>query len=184
MSDGSTLPQTDIAIEGARMMLSGLNIDLDRPHLAGTPERMVAVYRELFSSPEFVATTFDNDSNYHGLVVVRDIPLRSVCEHHLLPFVGFAHIGYIVGDRLLGLSKIARVVEKFASQPQIQERLTAEIHNWFVRELAPRGVGVVLEAEHTCMTLRGARATGASTRTSQFSGLLAEDGALRREFVS
>lgn len=182
-TDAFTLPETDTAVDGARMMLEGLGLDISKPHLAATPMRLVAAYRELFSPRPFQPTTFDNDAEYHGLVVVREIPLRSVCEHHLLPFVGTARIGYVPGERLLGLSKIARVLEHFAGRPQVQERLTNETHDWFAEHLSPLGIGIVIDAEHTCMTLRGARATGAFTTTSRFSGSLAEDGALRREFV-
>lgn len=105
-------------------------------------------------------------------MLARAIPVQSVCEHHFLPFHGTAHIGYVPGDRLLGLSKLARLTEMFARRPQVQERLTQQIVDWLVDNLAPRGVGVVIDAEHTCMTLRGVRALGSTTRTSVFTGTL------------
>ncbi|MGZ4616446.1 MAG: GTP cyclohydrolase I, partial [Actinomycetes bacterium] len=108
----------------------------------------------------------------------------SICEHHLLPFTGTAHVGYLPGDQILGLSKLARVVELFASRPQVQERLTQQVANWLRDQLTPKGVGVVLEAEHTCMTLRGVRATGSVTVTSAMHGLLRDDGRSREEFLA
>jgi GTP cyclohydrolase I len=121
-------------------------------------------------------TTFPNDSGYDDLVLVRDIPFTSLCAHHLLPFRGIAHVGYLPADRLLGLSKLARVVEYFARDLQLQERLTMQIADRLDEELAPRGVGVVLEAEHLCMSIRGVQAEGARTRTSRFTGALAPSG--------
>jgi GTP cyclohydrolase I len=117
------------------------------------------------------------------LVLVRSIPIQSVCEHHLLPFVGTAHVGYLPGDRILGLSKLARVVEMFAHGPQVQERLTKQIADWLNERLAPRGVGVVIEAEHLCMTLRGVQAAGARTLTSTLLGTLRDDPRSRAEFL-
>ncbi|MGK5556484.1 GTP cyclohydrolase I, partial [Actinomadura kijaniata] len=111
-------------------------------------------------------------------------PMRSVCEHHLLPFTGVAHVGYLPGPRIVGLSKLARVVEHFAGRPQVQERLTRQIADWLHHRLDPRGVGVVIEADHTCMTLRGARATGARTTTSTLLGALREDARSRAEFLA
>ncbi|MDT4933480.1 MAG: cyclohydrolase, partial [Pseudonocardiales bacterium] len=118
------------------------------------------------------------------LVLARSIPLRSVCEHHLLPFVGVAHVGYLPGERILGLSKLARIVTHFASRPQVQERLTKQVAAWLDEQLAPKGVGVVIEAEHTCMTLRGVRAAGSSTVTSALLGTLREDSRSRQEFFA
>jgi GTP cyclohydrolase I len=117
-------------------------------------------------------------------VLARSIPLRSVCEHHLLPFVGVAHVGYLPGDRILGLSKLARVVEHFACRPQVQERLTKQVADWLCDQLNPKGVGVVLVAEHTCMTLRGVLAAGSTTVTSTLLGTLREDARSRQEFFS
>ena len=141
-------------------------------------------WAEFFIPRPFDMTTFPNDEGYGDLVLARNIPFRSICEHHLLPFTGTAQIGYLPGERILGLSKLARVVELFASRPQVQERLTQQVANWLRDQLAPLGVGVVLEAEHTCMTLRGVRATGAVTVTSAMHGLLREDGRSREEFFA
>jgi GTP cyclohydrolase I len=145
---------------------------------------MARAYAELFTTPEFDLTTFPNDEGYDELVLARSIPLRSVCEHHLLPFIGVAHVGYLPGERILGLSKLARVVGHFAARPQVQERLTKQVAGWLQENLAPAGVGVVVEAEHTCMTLRGIRAAGSTTVTSALLGTLREDPRSRQEFFA
>ena len=121
---------------------------------------MARAYAEMFSPRPFDLTTFPNDAGYDELIIARSIPVHSVCEHHLLPFVGVAHVGYLPGERILGLSKLARVVELFARRPQVQERLTQQIADWLQDHVAPRGVGVVVEAEHLCMTVRGVGASG------------------------
>src|SRR5206468_6482603 len=135
--------------------LAALGVDVDRDGLADTPGRMARAYADLLTPRDFALTTFDNDEGYDELVVARAIPIRSVCEHHLLPFIGVAHVGYLPGDRILGLSKLARIVEHFACRPQVQERLTKQVADWLAEHLQPKGVGVVIEAEHSCMTLRG-----------------------------
>jgi GTP cyclohydrolase I len=145
---------------------------------------MTQAYAELLTSRAFQLTTFPNDEGYDELVVARDIPIRSVCEHHLLPFVGVAHVGYLPGERILGLSKLARVVELFAHGPQVQERLTKQIADTLDTTLGPKGVGVVIEAEHLCMTLRGVQAVGARTLTSTMLGQLRTDARSRAEFLS
>ena len=145
---------------------------------------MARAYAELLTARPFDLTTFPNDEGYDELVLARSIPIRSVCEHHLLPFVGVAHVGYLPGERILGLSKLARVVELFAHRPQVQERLTKQVADWLAAELAPKGVGVVIEAEHLCMTLRGVRASGATTVTSTLLGTLRDDARSRAEFFS
>jgi GTP cyclohydrolase I len=142
----------------AAQFLTALGVALDSESTRGTPGRMARAYAELFAPRPFDLTTFPNDEGYDELVLARAIPVRSVCEHHLLPFAGVAHVGYLPGDRILGLSKLARVVEHFACRPQLQERLTKQVADWLEDNLTPRGVGVVVEAEHTCMTLRGVRA--------------------------
>jgi GTP cyclohydrolase I len=149
-----------------------------------TPRRFVKAYAEFFTPRPFELTTFPNDDGYDELVVARGIPFRSVCEHHLLPFYGRATVGYLPADRILGLSKLARVVEKFASRPQVQERLTKQIAAWLDDQLHPNGVGVLIEAEHTCMTLRGVQAVGSSTVTSTLLGALRTDPRSRHEFLS
>jgi GTP cyclohydrolase I len=145
---------------------------------------MVRAYAEFFSPPAFDMTTFPNDEGYDELVLARRIPMRSICEHHMLPFVGVAHVGYLPGERILGLSKLARVVTHFASRPQVQERLTKQIATWLQDHLDPKGVGVVIEAEHTCMTLRGVRATDSTTVTSALLGTLRDDARSRQEFFA
>ena len=118
------------------------------------------MYDELLTPEPFDATTFPNDAGYDELVVAREIPFHSLCEHHLLPFTGVAHVGYLPGERIIGLSKLARVVDHFARALQVQERLTTQVAGWLERELAPKGVGVVLEAEHLCMSIRGRAEAG------------------------
>ena len=165
-------------------LLSALGKDVTGPHLADTPRRVAASLLELLTPREFAMTTFSNDEGYSSLVLVREIPFHSLCEHHLLPFRGVAHIGYLPKERLVGLSKLARVVEQFSRALQVQERLTAQIANYLSAELQPRGVGVVLEAEHLCMSLRGVQAVGATTTTSTFLGALADEPELRNQFHS
>jgi GTP cyclohydrolase I len=151
---------------------------------ADTPGRMARAYAELLDPRSFDLTTFPNDEGYDELVLARDIPVRSVCEHHMLPFVGVAHVGYLPDERILGLSKLARVVELHAHRPQVQERLTTQVADWLHTHLRPRGVGVVVEAEHTCMTLRGVRAAGTTTITSSVRGAVRDDPRSRAEFLA
>jgi GTP cyclohydrolase IA len=165
-------------------LLRALGVNTESESLRGTPGRMARAYAELFSPRPFDLTTFPNDEGYDELVMARGIPLRSVCEHHLLPFVGTVHIGYLPAERILGLSKLARVAEHFAYRPQVQERLTKQIADWLAAQLDPKGVGVVVEAEHTCMTLRGVQATGSRTVTSTLLGALREDPRSRAEFFA
>ena len=174
----------DAAERAAGDLLRALGVDTDTENLRDTPGRMVRAYAELFSSRPFDLTTFPNDEGYDELVLARSIPVRSVCEHHLLPFVGVAHVGYLPATRIIGLSKLARVVEHFASRPQVQERLTKQVADWLSAQLQPKGVGVVIEAEHTCMTLRGVRAQGSSTVTSTMLGTLRSDARSRQEFFA
>ena len=183
---GHRRPQPDpVAAElAATAFLTALGVDVHSPDLAQTPARMARAYAELLTPRDFAVTTFANDEGYDELVLARSIPIRSVCEHHLLPFVGVAHVGYLPGDRILGLSKLARVVEMFAHGAQVQERLTKQIADWLDTRMQPRGVGVVIEAEHLCMTLRGVQAVGARTVTSTLLGSLREDGRSRAEFLA
>src|SRR5882757_3526351 len=174
----------DAAERAAGDLLRSLGIDTDTDNLRATPGRMAQAYAELFTPRPFDLTTFPNDEGYDELVLARSIPVRSVCEHHLLPFVGVAHVGYLPDARILGLSKLARVVEHFASRPQVQERLTKQVADWLCAQLQPKGVGVVIEAEHTCMTLRGVRAAGSSTVTSTLLGTLRSDARSRQEFFA
>jgi GTP cyclohydrolase I len=172
------------AEEAAEAFLTALGVPLDNEARRRTPHRMARAYAEMLTPPPFEPTTFPNDEGYDELVLARSIPVRSLCEHHALPFVGVAHVGYLPGDRILGLSKLARVVEMFARRPQVQERLTQQVANWLQANLDPRGVGVVVEAEHLCMTMRGVRATGTSTVTSAVHGLLRDDARSRAEFFA
>ncbi|MFF5289222.1 GTP cyclohydrolase I FolE [Paractinoplanes globisporus] len=174
----------DVAAKAAEDFLHALNITTDDETMRGTPRRMAKAYAELFSPRPFDLTTFPNDGHYDELVLARDIPFRSVCEHHLLPFYGKAAVGYLPDERILGLSKLARVVEHFALRPQVQERLTKQIADLLDLELRPKGVGVVLEAEHTCMSLRGVQAIGATTVTSAMLGRLRTDARSRQEFLA
>jgi GTP cyclohydrolase IA len=172
------------AERAAADFLHALGIETDTESLRGTPGRMARAYAELFSAAEFDLTTFPNDEGYDELVLARSIPVRSVCEHHLLPFIGVAHVGYLPGHRILGLSKLARVVDHFASRPQVQERLTKQVAGWLQDNLEPAGVGVVIEAEHTCMTIRGVRASGSTTVTSTLLGIVRDDPRSRQEFFA
>jgi len=179
----ATLEQTTTTLaaeEAAAELLRALGVVVDPQ----TPARMARAYAELLTSRPFQLTTFPNDEGYDELVLARDIPFRSLCEHHMLPFAGVAHVGYLPGERILGLSKLARVVEMVAAGPQVQERLTKQVAQWLHDRLVPRGVGVVVEAEHTCMTLRGVQATGSRTVTSTLLGALRRDPRSRAEFLA
>ncbi|MFE9017436.1 GTP cyclohydrolase I [Streptomyces sp. NPDC007808] len=180
-TDGVDLAEAERA---AARFLAALGIETDTESTRGTPGRMARAYAELFSPRPFDLTTFPNDEGYDELVLARSIPVRTVCEHHMLPVVGTAHVGYLPGHRILGLSKLARVVEHFACRPQVQERLTKQVADWLQAHLEPKGVGVVIAAEHSCMTLRGVQATGSSTLTSSLLGTLRDDARSRAEFLS
>lgn len=168
----------------ARDLLVALGADLTSEHLCETPRRVAKAYAELLSPRPFNTTTFPNDEGYDQLVIVGEIPFQSLCAHHLLPFQGKAHVAYLPGDRLVGLSKLARVVELYARRLQLQERLTTQVADWLDDHLQPRGVGVVLEAEHLCMSLRGVQTAGAKTVTSALRGLVRDDPRTRQEFLS
>ena len=174
----------DAAERAAREFLRALNIASDEEPMRDTPRRMAKAYAEFFTPRPFELTTFPNDGRYDELVLARAIPFRSVCEHHLLPFHGTAAVGYLPDERILGLSKLARIVEHFALRPQVQERLTKQVADWISDRLSPKGVGVIIEAEHTCMTLRGVQATGATTVTSTMLGTLRTDVCTRQEFLA
>jgi GTP cyclohydrolase IA len=174
-----------VAAERAALeLLRAVGADVDAPGLIGTPRRVAASFAELLSPAEFAATSFPNEGRYDELVLVRDIPFHTLCMHHLLPFHGQAHVAYLPGERIIGISKLARVVEKFARDLQLQERLTVQIADWLEHELRPRGVGVVISAEHTCMTIRGVLKPGARTVTSALRGSLRDDAGTRQELFS
>jgi len=180
-SEGIDLARAERA---AASFLDALGVPGDTDATAATPRRMAQAYAELLTPRSFALTTFPNDENYDELVLASGIPVQSVCEHHMLPFVGTAHVGYLPGERILGLSKLARVVELFARRPQVQERLTTQVADWLQTHLQPRGVGVVVEAEHLCMTLRGVRSGNTTTTTSTLRGALREDARSRAEFLA
>jgi GTP cyclohydrolase I len=171
------------AERAARDLLRAIGADLDAPELLQTPRRVAASFAELVTPAGFEATLFPNEG-YDELVLVRDIPFQTLCMHHLLPFHGEAHVAYLPGDTIVGISKLARVVEAFARDLQLQERMTQQIADWLEQELAPRGVGVVLSAEHMCMTIRGVRKPGARTVTSAVRGTLRDDPGTRQELFS
>jgi GTP cyclohydrolase I len=172
------------AERAALELLRAIGADVDSPDLLGTPRRVAASFAELVTPAEFVTTSFPTVGRYDELILVRDIPFNTLCMHHLLPFFGHAHVAYLPGERLVGLSKLARVVEMFARDLQLQERLTVQIAGWLERELQPQGVGVVLSAEHTCMTIRGVLKPGARTVTAALRGSLGDDPGARQELFS
>jgi GTP cyclohydrolase I len=174
----------DAAERAVADLLVALGQDPESEHTRETPRRVAASFAEMLTPRSFSLTTFPNDEGYDELVLARDIPFHSLCQHHMLPFKGVAHVGYLPGDRILGLSKLARVVELFARDLQVQERLTKQVADWLQEQLAPKGVGVVLEAEHLCMSLRGVQAAGSRTVTSALHGLLREDHRSRAEFFA
>jgi GTP cyclohydrolase I len=182
---GPARPIDLVAAErAARDLLVALGAGLELDGLRDTPRRMAAAYAELLTPEPFNLTTFPNEERYDELVLVRDIPFQSLCMHHLLPFHGVAHIAYLPAERILGLSKLARVVEHFSRDLQLQERLTTQVAAWLQEQLRPKGVGVVLEAEHLCMSLRGVQKPGALTVTSALHGLVRDDPRTREEFLT
>ncbi len=172
------------AEEAVRALLAALGQDPGAEHLRETPRRVAGFYAEMLTPESFSLTTFGNDEGYDELVLARDLPFQSLCEHHLLPFSGVAHIGYLPGNRILGLSKLSRVLDRFARHLQVQERLTKQVADCIQQTLEPKGVAVVLEAEHQCMSLRGVRAHGSRTVTSALHGLLRDNAATRSEFFA
>jgi GTP cyclohydrolase I len=172
------------AQRAAHDLLDALGVDLTDETVRDTPRRMARMYAELLTPAPFTPTTFPNDGGYDELVVATQIPFHSMCEHHLLPFMGVAHVGYLPGERIIGLSKLARVVDLFARSLQVQERLTTQVAGWLDDHLQPKGVGVVIEAEHLCMSLRGVQKHGARTVTSALHGLVRDDPRTRQEFLS
>jgi GTP cyclohydrolase I len=180
------VPSIDLeaAEKAAADLLVALGADLEDEGLRDTPRRVAAAYAELLTPKPFNLTTFPNDEGYDELVLARDIPFHSLCMHHMLPFHGVAHVAYLPGDRIIGLSKLARVVELFARDLQVQERLTVQVADWLQTHLSPKGVGVVIEAEHLCMSIRGVQKPGSRTITSALHGLVREDPRTRQEFLA
>jgi GTP cyclohydrolase I len=178
-------PDRAAAARAVADLLVALGRDLTEGHLADTPRRVADAYVDMLDPPPpFDLTTFPNDEGYDQLVLARGILFHSLCRHHLLPFYGIAHVGYLPGERILGQSKLARVVELFACDLQVQESLTRQVADWLNEHLAARGVGVVIEAEHLCMSLHGVPATGSRTVTSALHGLLLGDTRHRQEFFA
>jgi GTP cyclohydrolase I len=179
-------PRIDLprAERAAEELLLALGEDTSSERLRETPRRVAEAFAELLTPQPFRATSFANEERYDELVVVRGIPFHSLCEHHLLPFHGHAHLAYLPGERIVGLSKLGRVVEVHARRLQLQERLTTQVADWLERELEPRGIGVVIEAEHLCMSLRGVQKPGTTTITSALRGLVKDDPRTREEFLT
>jgi GTP cyclohydrolase I len=171
-----------------RTLIRWAGDDPDREGLLETPARVARSYRELFAGYDddpraYMERTFEEVGGYDELVVLRDIRVVSFCEHHMLPVLGRAHVGYLPTNRVVGISKLARVVQGFSRRLQIQEKLTAEIASTIDGVLKPKGVGVVIEAEHSCMTLRGVGTPGASLTTSHLTGVIRDDARTRQEFL-
>lgn len=169
-------------------ILEAVGEDPNRPGLVETPKRVANMYEEMFAGldedPAQHLKLFNESSN-DEVVIVRDIPFSSMCEHHLLPFMGKAHIAYIPGNnKIIGLSKFARIVDNFAKRPQVQERLTSDVADFLYDNLSPKGVAVIIEAEHTCMSIRGAKAFGSKTQTSALRGNMRNDAKTRAEVLA
>ncbi|HVK18415.1 MAG TPA: GTP cyclohydrolase I FolE [Fimbriiglobus sp.] len=170
-----------------REILAAVGEDPDREGLLETPDRVARMYAEIFSGlhtdpAAHLQKTFTQ--KHDEMVLVKDIEFSSMCEHHLLPFTGHAHIGYLPDGKVVGLSKLARVVEALARRPQVQERMTEDLADLIMRELRPRGVGVIVEAEHSCMTIRGVRKPGSATVTSALRGLFKSNPTTRGELMA
>ncbi len=180
-------PRVDQIADHFRAILEILQLDLTDPNLAGTPERVGRMYLEVFAGLEAGAKpdlkTFPNSERYSQIVSVRDIPFYSMCAHHFLPFFGHAHVAYIPNGRIVGLSKLARVVEFYARRPQLQERMTEQVIDCLMAELRPEGAMLVIQANHLCMEMRGVRKPGALTTTSAIRGVF-KNRAVREEFLS
>ena len=173
--------------QGVRLLLEGIGEDLNREGLKDTPDRVARMYEELFAghgdrSSDHLSTTFTSKDS--EMVVEKDITFYSTCEHHLLPFFGKVHIAYIPDGKVVGISKLARTVEVYARRLQIQEQMTAQIADALMKELHPKGAMVAVDAEHTCMTMRGIRKPGTRTLTYCSRGAFAQDPELKREFLS
>ncbi|MCS7234881.1 MAG: GTP cyclohydrolase I FolE [Armatimonadota bacterium] len=191
---GQVVSRPRSAVDRARIeaavveILKAIGEDPDREGLRDTPRRIAAMYAELFSGlhrdpGEYLRVGFEEE-RHHEMVVLKDIPFYSLCEHHLLPFHGVAHVGYVPNGRIVGISKVARVVETLARRPQVQERLTSQIADLLVDELKAKGSAVVIEAEHLCMTMRGVKKPGSLMVTSAMRGLFRDDARTRAEFLS
>lgn len=177
------------AEDAVRTLIAWVGDDPDREGLKGTPKRVIRAWEEFFAGYEddpvgYLTRTFEEVDGYDEMVVLRDIRFESHCEHHILPIIGHAHVAYLPTNRVVGISKLARVVEAYARRLQIQEKLTAQIANTVNDVLRPQGVGVVVEAAHQCMTMRGVHKPGVTMVTSQMLGRFRSDSRTRREFMS
>jgi len=188
MSDSGNDVQLDAIAEAVKVILEGIGEDVDREGLRDTPRRVARMYTEVFGGlhvdPAGVINTVFDDENHEEMVIVKDIPFYSMCEHHLIPFHGKAHVAYLPEGRLTGLSKLARLVEAFARRPQLQERLTTQIADTLMDGLRPHGALVVVEAEHLCMSMRGVKKPGSVTVTSAVRGTFCDNNATRAEAFS
>ena len=173
--------QTSIE-EGVRLILKGLGEDLEREGLLETPQRVARMYREMFTDKNFSATRFTNEEQYNDIIIVREIPFYSMCEHHMLPFFGTATLAYLPQKSYLGLSKLARVVEFYSRQLQLQERMTTQIAEWLWQQVEPAGVGVIVKARHLCMEMRGIRKVGSETVSTTLLGELKTNQRLEEKF--
>ena len=184
-----TRPSREKAQEAVRTLIAYAGDDPEREGLRDTPKRVTSAYDEFFAGYkecplEVLSRTFDDVAGYDDIVMLRDIELHSHCEHHMVPFIGKAHIAYFPTDRVVGLSKLARVVEVFARRLQTQETMTAQIAETIDRVLKPKGVAVMIEAVHQCMSMRGVRKPGVATITTQFTGVFKEDAAQQARFMN
>lgn len=189
LATGIARPSREEAEAAVRTLIRWAGDDPDREGLAGTPDRVVRSYKEFFAGydenpHELLQRTFEEVEGYDEVVVLRDIRLESYCEHHMVPIIGKVHIGYLPDRRVVGISKLARVVDAYAKRLQIQEKLTAQIANALQEVLQPRGVAVVIEAAHQCMTTRGVHKSDVAMVTSRMLGAFRDNGETRREFLT
>ncbi len=188
LDDGSTPVDLEAIEDAVRQIIIAIGEDPEREGLVETPQRVARMYAELFEGvhrdPGDEVDAFFGEEHYQEIVMVKDIAFNTICEHHLLPFIGKAHVAYIPNGQVTGLSKLARLVEGFARRPQMQERLTAQVADTLMERLKPLGVLVVVEAEHLCMTMRGIKKPGAVTVTSAVRGTMASNPATRAEAIA
>lgn len=188
-SDPSSKPTRAEAEEAVRTLIRWAGDDPTREGLVGTPDRVVRSYEEFFGGytiepAEILSRTFEETDGYDEMVILRDIRVESYCEHHMVPIIGKAHVAYLPRHRVVGISKLARLVDAYAKRLQIQEKMTAQIANTIDEILQPQGVAVVIEAQHQCMTTRGVHKTGVAMVTSRMLGAFRTDPSTRREFLS
>ena len=183
-----TRPSKEEAEAAVRTLIEWAGDDPDREGLKGTPDRVARAYQEFFAGYNedpiaLLSTTFDETADYDEMIVLRDIRLESHCEHHLVPIIGKAHIGYLPAERVVGISKLGRLIDAYAKRMQIQETLTSQIANTLYEVLRPRGVGIVIEAAHQCMTTRGVHKPGVKMVTSRMLGSFRDDLTVRQQFL-